>query len=244
MNSRDRLYAGPAEKPQEFVFDERVVRVFSDMINRSIPGYELVVQLTGLLAGRYVQENSVLYDLGCSLGAAALSMQQAVRGRNVRIVAVDNSPAMIAQLRERLASQTADGRVPIEAVCRNVTDLRIEKASVVVMNFTLQFVEPSARLPLLRKIASGLLPGGVLLMSEKIHFPDAHEQTLQTTWHHDFKRGQGYSDLEISRKRDALEHVMKTDSLLNHQERLHEAGFQQLYPWFQCLNFVSLAAFR
>jgi len=243
MSTRDRLYASPAEKPEEFVFDERVVRVFSDMINRSIPGYSLVVQLTGLLARRYAQDDSELYDIGCSLGASALAMQQAVRARNVRIVAVDNSEAMIAQLRKRLASQTARGGVPIEAVCRNAEEVRIQRASVVVMNFTLQFVEPAARLPLLRTIANGLLPGGVLLISEKIHCADEDEQALQTAWHHDFKRAQGYSDLEISRKRDALEHVMKTDSLGQHRERLLEAGFRRVYPWFQCFNFVSLAAF-
>jgi len=244
MSSKDRLFADAAGQPDDFVFDERVVRVFPDMINRSIPGYALVVQLTGLLAGRYVQNDSVLYDLGCSLGASTLAMQQAVRGRNVRIVAVDNSAAMVAQLRKRLASRAASSGVSIEVVCRNAEEVRIENASVVVMNFTLQFVEPSVRLQLLRTIANGLLPGGVLLISEKIHHEDTDEQSLQTTWHHDFKRAQGYSELEIARKRDALEHIMKTDSLVRHRERLLEAGFQQVQPWFQCFSFVSLAAFR
>lgn len=244
MSSRDRLYASPGETPEEFVFDERVVRVFPDMINRSIPGYALLVQLTGLLARRYAQDNSRLYDLGCSVGASALAMRQAVQGRNVRIVAVDNSEAMIAQLRKHLGSLTANGGIPIETVCRNAEEVPIENASVVVMNFTLQFVEPPARLPLLRTIAKGLLPGGVLLISEKIHCVDEEAQSLQTAWHHDFKRAQGYSDLEISRKRDALEHIMKTDSLDQHRERLLDAGFQRVQPWFQCFNFISMAAFR
>jgi len=244
MSSRDKLYADPAGNPEAFVFDERVVRVFPDMISRSIPGYALVVQLTGLLAGRYARENSVLYDLGCSLGASTLAMQQAVQGRNVRIVAVDNSAAMVAQLRNHLVSRTANGSVSIEVVCRNAEEVRITNASVVVMNFTLQFVEPSVRLRLLQTIANGLLPEGVLLISEKIHHEDADEQSLHTNWHHDFKRAQGSSELEISRKRDALEHIMKTDSLVRHRERLLEAGFRRVHPWFQCFNFVSLAAFR
>ena len=115
---------------------------------------------------------------------------------------------------------------------------------MVVLNFTLQFVAPAKRLELLRGIAAGLKPGGVLLLSEKIRFGDPDEQDLQTAWHHDFKRAQGYSDLEIARKRDALENVMKPDLMAQHRERLLQAGFSRVYQWFQGFNFVSMIAFR
>jgi len=214
------------------------------MINRSVPGYGLIVPMIGLLARRYAMDNSTLYDLGCSLGAAAVAMSQAVRAENTRIVAVDNSPDMIARLRELLEAGQEPGRVPIHPVCEDLQDTRIDDASVVVLNFTLQFVSPGARLPLLQRIAHGMLPGGVLLLSEKVRFDRDEEQVLQTAWHHDFKRAQGYSDLEISRKRDALENVMKPDSLSQHRERLLEAGFSSVHPWFQAFSFRSLLAFR
>ena len=244
MGDRDSLYESLVNEVPDFVFDERVVRVFPDMINRSIPGYGLIVPTVGLLARRYAQDGSNLYDLGCSLGAVALAMSHAVRAKHARIFAVDNSPAMIARLRESLASEPGTGPVPIEAVCADVMDAPVEHGSVAVLNFTLQFVEPSSRLPLLTKIAAGLLPGGVLLLSEKLRFGTADEQTLQTTWHHDFKRAQGYSELEIAHKRDALENVMKPDTLEQHRKRLFEAGFSKVYQWFQAFNFVSLIAFR
>ena len=120
----------------------------------------------------------------------------------------------------------------------------IGNASVAVLNFTLQFLEGPKRLPLLTRIADGLLPGGVLLLSEKVRFGSADEQALQSRWHHDFKRAQGYSELEIARKRDALENVMQTDTLEQHKERLHEAGFSKVYQVFQAFNFASLIAFR
>jgi len=244
MSARDKLFDSLVEEVHDFVFDERVVRVFPDMINRSVPGYGLIVPMIGLLARRYARDNSTLYDLGCSLGAAALAMSQAVRARNSRIVAVDNSPAMIARLRETLAATNLSGSVPIEPVCEDLQQTCIHGASVVVLNFTLQFVGRDARLPLLRKIAKGMLPGGILLLSEKIRFETEREQELQTEWHHDFKRAQGYSELEIAGKRDALENVMKPDSLQQHRERLLEAGFSGVYSWFQAFNFCSLVAFR
>lgn len=244
MSGKDRLFNSPALEPRDFVFDEQVVRVFPDMINRSVPGYGLVVPIAGLLARRYAQDNSRLYDLGCSLGAVALAMSQSVRAENTRIIAVDNSPAMIARLRETLATRVTAGARPITPVCSDLLETPVENASVVVLNYTLQFIDPGARPPLLREIANGLLPGGILLLSEKIRFEDAQEQDLQTEWHHDFKRAQGYSDLEIARKRDALEHVMRPDSLPHHRERLLAAGFSRVYPWFRAFNFVSLVAFR
>ena len=244
MSTKDRLYTAGASEAQDFVFDERVVRVFPDMINRSVPGYSMIVPMAGLLARRYARDNSTLYDLGCSLGAVALAMSQAVRASNARIIAVDNSPAMIARLRETLGAADRDGLIPVQPVCEDLQGVPIENASVVALNFTLQFVEPASRLPLLRRIAAGLLPGGILILSEKIRFDAPREQSLHTEWHHDFKRAQGYSDLEISRKRDALENVMQPDSEPRHRERLLEAGFSEVYPWFQAFNFLSLVAFR
>jgi tRNA (cmo5U34)-methyltransferase len=244
MSGKDRLYDTPVDEGRDFVFDERVVRVFPDMIDRSVPGYGLIVPMLGLLARRYAQDGSVLYDLGCSLGAVALAMSRAVRAGNTRIVAVDNSAAMITRLQETLAAAESNGAVPIHPVCEDVRNTRVENASVVALNFTLQFLPPGSRLALLRNIAAGLRQGGILLLSEKIRFEEPLEQSLQTAWHHDFKRAQGYSELEISRKRDALENVLQPESLPEHRDRLRAAGFSAVYPWFQAFNFISLVAFR
>ncbi|HET6592542.1 MAG TPA: carboxy-S-adenosyl-L-methionine synthase CmoA [Xanthomonadales bacterium] len=244
MSDKDRLYQTPVDEVKDFVFDERVVRVFPDMINRSVPGYGLVVAMAGLLARRYAQDNSALYDLGCSLGAVALAMSRAVTSSGARIIAVDNSAAMIARLDELLAADSSVAATPVETLCEDICRVDIEDASVVVLNFTLQFVPPDARLPLLRRIAGGLRPGGILLLSEKVCCEAPREDGLLRQWHHDFKRAQGYSELEISRKRDALENVMRPDSLPAHRKRLLDAGFREVYPWFQALNFLSLVAIR
>lgn len=244
MNQKDRLFETEITKTGDFVFDDRVVRVFPDMINRSVPGYGLVVPMIGMLARQYAQPDTYLYDLGCSLGAVSLAMRAAVRAGGVQIRAVDNSEDMIRQIRSMLQSGEEGSLPGIELLHQDVLDTHIENASVVVLNFTLQFVEPEKRSGLLKKISEGLTPGGVLILSEKIRFEDPVEQKLQTQWHHEFKRSQGYSDLEIARKRDALENVMKPDSMQQHLDRLHSCGFKQVKQWFQGFNFVSMVAFR
>jgi tRNA (cmo5U34)-methyltransferase len=242
MSDKDTLFEIQIREPGDFVFDDRVVTVFPDMIKRWVPGYGLIIPMIGLLARRHVQPDSTIYDLGCSLGAATLAMRHAVNQQGVRIVAVDNSPAMISCLRDIVAEDTA--AIPVEAIEGDICDARIENASVVVLNFTLQFIDPDQRLGLLRTIVSGMKPRGVLILSEKMRFDDPREQELHTAWHHDFKRAQGYSDLEIAQKRNALENVMKPDSESEHRERLCAAGFSAAYRWFQGFNFVSLIAFK
>jgi tRNA (cmo5U34)-methyltransferase len=161
-----------------------------------------------------------------------------------RIIAVDNSGDMIRQLKKTIQSANGSGALEVHPRHQDILEIRIENASVVVLGFTLQFVEPSSRLGLLKNIAAGLNPGGIMVLSEKIRFEDALEQELQTAWHHDFKRAQGYSDLEIARKRDALENVMKPDCVQKHMDRMLEAGFGRVYQWFQGFNFVSMVAFK
>lgn len=244
MNRKDTLFQTEKNGSADFVFDDRVVRVFPDMINRSVPGYGLIVPMIGMLARRYARENTLLYDLGCSLGAVSISMRAAVRRPGTKIVAIDSSADMIHRLNEILEDD-ADPQAPaITTVQQDIAQTHIDNASVVVLNFTLQFLEPAQRIGLLGRIATGLVPGGILILSEKVRFEDEVEQMLQTTWHHDFKKSQGYSELEIAQKRDALENVMKPDSMEQHHARLKSVGFERVSPWYQGFNFVSMVAFR
>jgi tRNA (cmo5U34)-methyltransferase len=239
---RDSLFADSRAETTGFQFDEHVVRVFPDMISRSVPGYELVVPMIGMLARRYAQSGSKIYDLGCSLGAASLAMALAIREKDVEIVAVDNSNAMVGRCRQLVADNAAP--VPVDVRLENVLDTQIEDASVVVLNFTLQFLDRGQRQDMVNRIARGLRPGGALIISEKICFENEDEQNDQTDWHHDFKRAQGYSELEIAQKRNALEDVLQPDTESRHIERLEQAGLIHTRRWFQCFSFASYIAFR
>jgi len=240
-DERDRLFSGDGPDAC-FRFDEQVVRVFPDMISRSVPGYGLIVPMTGLLARRYAQDDTVVFDLGCSLGATSLAISQAVDRTGVKIVAVDNSAAMVEAFTRKLAATPP--RLPIEVRNEDMTGTRIRNASVVVLNFTLQFLDRAERQGLIDRVAAGLRDGGALILSEKIHFPDAEEWRDQDGWHHAFKRSQGYSELEIARKRSALENVLQPDDEATHFERFRRAGLSRPRRWFQCFTFASYIAFK
>lgn len=239
-SEQDRVYSDPRAQVDGFVFDRQVARVFPDMIGRSVPGYDSVIDLSSVLAAQYVQPDSLCYDLGCSLGATAQALQRGIRVAGCRIIAVDNSPAMLEQAVQRLP-KTAQA-TPIDFVCADIADMAFDNASLVTLNFTLQFIPLAQRNELLSRIHAGLRPGGILILSEKIRFDDPEEETLQIEMHHAFKRANGYNDLEISQKRSALENVLIPETAEQHRARLQQAGFQRADLWFQCFNFVSLVA--
>ena len=237
----DRLYAANMEKITDFVFDDRVVKVFADMVRRSVPGYATLLSMLPVIVRHFVTAGSRCYDLGCSQGACTLAMRHSLQHNDVRIIAVDNSSSMVASCREQIIRDHA--RAPVDVSCEDVCETSVSNASLVVMNFTLQFVEPSRRAALLRQIHAGLNPGGALLLSEKIRLPDS-EADLMTALHEEFKRANGYSELEISQKRSALENVLVAESLDEHKQHLYDAGFSRVVVWFQCFNFVSLLAIK
>ncbi|MGR9047002.1 MAG: carboxy-S-adenosyl-L-methionine synthase CmoA [Gammaproteobacteria bacterium] len=240
--SKDSIYANPVSSISNFKFDAAVASVFPDMIRRSVPGYNAIISAIGLLAGRFAQPNSQCYDLGCSLGAAALAMRHHIKAPNCRIVAVDNSEAMIKGFNKILDSDSAT--TDIVVMCNDIRDVPIENASVVVLNFTLQFLPLEDRAGFLEAVYQGLLPGGILILSEKLKFEDERQQELQTDMHHAFKKAQGYSDLEISQKRTALEKVLLPETFKQHQQRLKNAGFSSAEVWFQYFNFASMIALK
>jgi len=238
----DNLFASPLGKVPGFAFDQAVVDVFPDMIQRSVPGYQTIINLCGELAARFVQDDSNCYDLGCSLGASTLALRKQITQRGVKIVAVDNSAAMLERCATVLHEDTAT--TPVELVEADICDIEISNASLVVMNFTLQFIATEKRQALLEKIYAGLNPGGCLVISEKLLFEPESLNQLLSELHHQFKRAQGYSDLEISQKRDSLENVLIPETLETHIKRIRACGFNSASPWFQCFNFASLVAIK
>jgi len=242
MTKKDAIYATSLDNIANFSFDETVAAVFPDMIQRSVPGYSTIIAMTGIMAERYATADSFCYDLGCSLGASSLSMAQQIEGRNCRIIGVDNSAAMLARCKSNVRNSGVS--TPVQLICDDLNNIEIRNASVVVLNFTLQFIGIELREALLTGIAAGMHKGGILILSEKILFEDSHLQALNTDLHHSFKRANGYSDLEISQKRTSIENVLLPETLKKHQQRLKNAGFQSIDVWFQCFNFASLVAIK
>lgn len=239
---KDDIYNKRLDWVENFTFDDSVANVFQDMITRSVPGYRTTLAMIGVIASRFVQEGSTVFDLGCSLGAGTIIAANAKTSVSYKVVGVDTSQAMLDRCRESI--EESRPHADVELRLQDIRNTVVANASVVILNFTLQFLPIEDRLPLLKGIYEGLNPGGILVLSEKIHFETPKKEDLLYQLHHDFKRANGYSDLEISQKRTALENTLITETLQAHHKRLQEVGFEQIYNWFQCFNFASLVAVK
>ena len=224
----------------DFTFDAQVADVFDDMVRRSVPGYQAMIEMIGLSVKTYGQDNTNYYDLGASTGATSVALSVNNPYINNRIIAIDNSPSMVKKCKQNLALSEKN----VDVICADINAINFENASIIVLNLTLQFISPKERQTLINKIYQGLNKGGALIVSEKIHFSDDNKQQLMTNLHVDFKRANGYSELEIAAKRQSIDNVLITDDKKTHFQRFEKAGFSISTCHFQCLNFASFLAVK
>ena len=238
--NKDNIFAQPMP-PNPFEFNEQIADVFDNMIQRSVPGYNFLMDIVAVIARRYGQPNSRCYDLGCSLGTATQTLREYLP-QGCHVIGVDSSVAMVLRCQNNL--RRSNSSISFDIHQQTIQSTEINNASIVLLNFTLQFIENEQRQAILNKIYQGMRPGGVLLLAEKISFSTSAQQTLQTELHHGFKRQQGYSDLEVAQKRTALENVLVPNTIEEHFSRLQHAGFTNVQACMQCLNFCALIAFK
>lgn len=238
----DTVYAHPRKTIQPFVFDASVAAVFPDMIGRSVPGYATTLSLIGILASRFGRPDTTVYDLGCSLGAASFEAAEAEGKTQYNVVGIDTSASMLERARDLLNDHPP--KRPLTFHQGDIREFPLKDASMVILNFTLQFVPLEDRSQLVRRIADALVPGGALVLSEKIAFAEPSQHEDMIVMHHAFKKANGYSDLEISQKRTALENTLIPETMEAHRTRLLNAGFSRVMPWFQCFNFCSMLAVK
>ena len=238
--ARDTLFQENGA-PEDFRFTERVVEVFDDMLVRSVPCYAMVIEMTADILKRFLKAGDLICDLGSSTGTTLLELSRRLQFPGLRYNGFDNSPAMVekAALKAEMYSKTN-----ITFHEADITTLAINNAGAVLLNYTLQFIRPMVRQNFLRRVHGFLRPGGVLIVSEKIIHDDPFLNRAFLDFYHDYKRQQGYSEIEITKKREALENVLIPISVAENMKLFKQAGFTHVEPFFKWFNFASFLAVK
>ncbi len=238
----DRIFAEPTNRPRDFKFDNRTADVFDDMVSRSVPFYDEIQRMTGELAAEFAVPGTNLYDLGCATGTTLLELERLV-DPSVRFVGVDSSAEMLSKAREKLDEMSSPRRRDL--IQADLHELEgIENASVVILTLTLQFVRPLHRERLVKAICKGTNDQGCLILVEKLTEGDTLFNRLFIKYYYEMKRRHGYSELEISQKREALENVLIPYRLEENQAMLRNAGYSKLQVFFQWYNFCGMIAVK
>jgi len=230
---KDKLYNKDVPKDHKFAFNSEVTDVFEDMVNRSVPGYEFLIENIGYIAKKFYQRNTNIYDLGSSLCACSLSVQDKIQNLNGNIYAVDSSPSMIDECKKNIDSKK------IKLINSDIASINIENCSVIILNLTLQFISKDRRTRLLKNFFDNLNKHGVIIITEKIIIDEIDNNKFSKNFHDFFKENKGYSKEEIDRKKIALENVMLLESEKRYEKRFNEIGCTNFFKWFQCYNFIS-----
>ncbi len=246
MNKKDNVFENSDPVVRAFEFNETVAHVFDDMAQRSIPQYKEVQSMVNTLALTFFQEGSRIYDLGCSTGTSIALLIQGLKEHGLDdyfIRGIDNSAPMCREALDKISALDYDrARVQIEE--KDILDEPIENASVVIMNYTLQFIDPLHREKLIRKIYKGLNHNGILLVSDKTLQTNTDISRIFIDNYYNMKRRNGYSELEISRKREALENVLIPYPIAEEERLFRTCGFEAVDLFFTWYNFSSFICLK
>ncbi len=245
MTEQDRVFQQTA-RIEDFAFDERVAKVFDNMVSRSVPFYNEVQRIQSDLIMDFLPDNrGVVCDLGCSTGTTLEYLTQHPKCPNsTQFIGYDNSTSMLDKAREKLSEQINAGKVSL--ITADLSDLPpLPSCNIIILNWTLQFVRPMGREQLLKAVFQALKPGGIVLLSEKILVNDPLLNRLYIDHYLQFKISQSsYTDLENQRKREALENVLIPYRLDENYELLERAGFGRIGTYFQWFNFACMIAIK
>lgn len=238
---KDQVFRKKLEKVPKFQFNRDVAIAFDDMVSRSVPFYQEIHSILLDLIDREYKAETRIYDLGCSTGTTLLlidkHLKKAKKNRGA-MYGIDNSSAMLEFCAEKCRKLEN-----LELLCQNIEETDIKKAGLIIMNYTLQFIPSRKRMPILKDIYQQLETGGIFILSEKIQCSNKKMHQLTTDLYYDFKRRRGYSELEISQKREALEKVLVPLTPEKQLEQLRSAGFKKvdiLFRWYNFACYVGL----
>jgi tRNA (cmo5U34)-methyltransferase len=235
----DKLYLVPKPVIQDFTFGPETAAVFDDMLERSVPMYAEIQRMIGELVSDFAVDGTNVIDLGCSTCRTFRVLENLEK--DVLFVGVDDSAAMLARAEEELTQAGFKRRYELRHQDLH-KGLVIDNASVVILSLTLQFVRPLFRERIIQTIFEGLNHQGCLILVEKVLSPDTLINRLFIKHYHEFKRRNGYSDTEISQKREALENVLVPYRLRENEELLRNAGFTCVEIFFKWYNFYAVVA--
>jgi tRNA (cmo5U34)-methyltransferase len=234
--NKDEVFSTPIKK--QFEFDKDVAVVFDNMISRSVPYYQDVVELVSSIVIKNTEKDDFIYDLGCSTANTLLSISNK-SDKKLNLIGIDNSPDMLNIAKSKISIYNAN----IKLHENNILDFNFDnKAKVVLSNYTLQFVRPINREDLVKKIFDNLLDDGMFIFSEKIIYNDKTLNKQLIEEYYEYKEKQGYSKFEIMQKREALENVLVPYSQEENFELLKRCGFKSVDTIFKWANFCTFIA--
>ena len=243
QQGNDRLYSSGTVS-EDFTFNEQVAEVFDDMLDRSVPFYRTVMRATAALIRQLAPPGGTVADLGCSTGTALLELARLLPDMRLRLIGLDRAPAMLDKARRKAEMFCKEIEFRQQDITAPDLAAQIAGADVILCSYTMQFIRPLLRQSFVSSLHEALADGGLLFLNEKIICGHSLLNRKFINIYHDFKREQGYSELEIAAKREALENVLIPFTAEENLGLLRQSGFSHAEVYFRWINFASFLAIK
>ncbi len=241
-DQKDTVFSHDEPDVGDFSFNAKVADVFDDMVSRSVPHYEEMQRMVCELAQDFAKPDTNFYDIGCSTATTLLTLDP-ILDPSLKFIGIDNAPDMLEKARQKIRLTGTERPIELQTADLH-RGLHMENASVVTMLLTLQFIRPLYRERMMKTIFQGLNDQGCLILIEKLTSEDTTFNRLFIQHYYDFKRRNGYSEVEISKKREALENVLIPYRLEENIQLLKETGFRHTEIFFRWYNFCGIIAVK
>lgn len=226
-------------KNKKWEFDENVTQVFDNMLERSIPSYKEMRNLTQKLGFKFVRDGTSVIDIGCSNGNAIAPFIEKF-GNEFHYKLYDVSEPMLNKCQQRFKQYKS---------CVTIKNFDITQgikghASVVLSILTLQFTPIEYRQKIVQSVYDSLIPGGAFFLVEKILGSDNNIDTLLVDEYYAMKADNQYTEVQIKTKRKSLEGVLVPITAKWNEDLLHSVGFKHIDCYWRSLNFAGWVAIK
>ncbi len=238
MKEKDNVMA-----KEKWKFDGEVAKCFENMLQRSIPEYQMMRELTKRIGSDYLKGKGgfSLLDIGCSNG---LSMKPFVEefGLEGTYVGMDVSQPMLDEAINVLGGLSKDVFLLNHDIRNGL--LKDEKFDLILSILTIQFTPIEYRQKIIRDVYNSLEDGGMFIMSEKILGSCFEIDDMLVNNYLNMKKENGYSEEQILRKKKSLEGVLVPMTSEWNKSMLKTAGFRAVDVFWRNLNFEAYVCIK
>ena len=235
MNSGDKIKT----KLGSFSFGGSTPKYFDKHITKSVPLYDMGQNMICKLSSFFLNNDSAVYDLGCSTGTLIKKVIEYNKGIKFKVHGIDIEKNMIKEAKKKNRKKNN-----VSFKCEDLVKVKLKKSDFIVSYYSIQFVKPKHRQLIFDKIYKSLNWGGAFVLFEKVRGPDARFQDLMTQIYNEYKRDIGYNETHIYNKSLSLRGVLEPFTTKANIDFLKRTGFTDITSVMKYSCFEGLLAIK
>lgn len=212
-------------------FGGKIPNKFEKHIAKSVPLYLEGHQIIVRLSDYFLKDGSICYDIGCSTANLLKKINNHSNKKKIKLYGIEKEKSMYNYANSKINEKN------IKIFNKDIKQIKLNKSDLIISYYTFQFINPSIRQDILKKIFKALNWGGAFIMFEKIRGNDARFDNMLNSLYLDFKEDNKLNSNDILSKSKSLRGILEPFSDQGNLGLLKRAGFKDIQTIMQSLCF-------